>query len=132
MSRPSPWLTCANYMNTAGIDRIVVSLDVHLDEFRNDIEWFPVILARWDKGTGRVRPFPSGLDRLAALAWDAVETHYRPAEPPRAVVVEALSTTPLGRIREAKQCNCDPWHGSCKRCDDTGWIVDTPAIGGAA
>jgi hypothetical protein len=122
---PSPWLTCANYMHAAGIERIVVSLDVHLDEARQDVEWWPIIEARWDHGTDRVRPLPSGLERLAGLAWDAVEAHYRPQDPPRAVVVEALSTSPLGRIREAVACQCDPFNGHCKRCDDTGWVTDT-------
>jgi hypothetical protein len=132
MSGPSRWLACANYMHAAGIERVVVALDVHLDEARGDVEWYPVILARWDHGTDRVRPFPSGLDRLASLAYDAAEAHYRPDDVPRAVVVEALSTNSLGRIREAIACPCDAWSGHCKRCDDTGWITGHPAQDGVA
>ena len=127
MSAPSPWLRAANWMSAAGIERVVVGLDVHLDEARGDVEWYPLILARWDYGTGRVRPFPAGLSRLAELAWDAVEAHYKPDDPPRAVVVESLSTSPFGRIREAVSCNCDPWHGTCRLCGDTGWRIDTAA-----
>jgi hypothetical protein len=125
MSGPSRWLACAKYMAAVGIDRVVVGLDAHVAEERDSVEWYPVILARWDHGTDRVRPFPAGLDRLASLAYDAAEAHYRPADVPRAVVVEALSTSPLGRIREAIACACDAWSGHCKRCDDTGWITDT-------
>ena len=113
-------------MSAAGIERVVVALDVHVADDRDSVEWDPVILARWDHGTGRVRPFPGGLDRLAALAWDAAEAHY-PDGPPRAVVVESLSTSPYGRIREARECGCDPWHGTCRLCGDTGWRIDTAA-----
>jgi hypothetical protein len=123
MSRPSPWMACASYMSRAGIERVVVHLEPRVDVDRDDIEFEPVILARWDYATDRVRH--TGPDRLAKLAWDAVEAHWPDDDRPHTAVVENVTTHPGGPIRPAASCGCDPWSGHCKRCDDTGWITDT-------